>query len=435
MNSISQSDSEKLLYKLILQFAFYTQGSNEQLDPHLINISKNLKQGASHLQLHPELFALSKTLTHIANNERLQNTAPLPADQNRDKDQKKYFITRLNTLLSESEIPPKFQGQCALLKKRIQGELDDSTYKKIIDSSLSLLVNIKNNALTEQLSVESFLFDISNHLDSLEEITQDASESNTQSIGNMDDFDNIIEQQVDNIKNSSDHAIELSSLQENINQHLKELNIHFHKHRKIEDIHQKESQKKLSSMSEKLQDMEIEVKSLRNNLKLTHDKAYRDALTNLPNRLAYDERISIEFQNWQRYKTPLTLLLWDIDLFKLINDHFGHKAGDKTLALVAQLIEKNSRKPDFIARYGGEEFIMILPNTNSDEAMVMAEKIRIIIANSGFNHHGDSINLTISCGMSQFSEDDTDVSVFERADQALYQSKEQGRNQCSVIRK
>lgn len=99
---------------------------------------------------------------------------------------------------------------------------------------------------------------------------------------------------------------------------------------------------------------------------------------------------------------PLTVLIWDIDLFKLINDNFGHRAGDKTLALVAQLILNNCRETDFVARFGGEEFVMLLPNTNSEQAFILAEKIRSIIANSGFNHNGRAIKLTISCGISQF---------------------------------
>jgi diguanylate cyclase len=188
-------------------------------------------------------------------------------------------------------------------------------------------------------------------------------------------------------------------------------------------------------MSNKLQELESEADSLRSNLKVGHDKALSDALTGLPNRMAYDDRIMIEYNRWRRYKSALSLIVWDIDLFKTINDTYGHKAGDKTLALVAQLLSTNCRETDFIARYGGEEFAMLLPNTTSAQALIVAEKIRPIIANSGFNYHGESIRLTISCGISQFADDDQQENAFERADQALYLSKEQGRNKCSVIDK
>lgn len=432
MKSSDNIVSEKLLYKVILQLAIYTRGSNPLLEPHLLNISKNLKLGASYPELNPELLALSKTLTYISRPEnKVDNAPPLELDQT----QQKYFINRLNTLLVETDIPLKFQNQCAQLKQRSKGELNEESYKQIVDSALSLLLNIKEHAINEQLDIESFLSEVSIQLINLEEDTLHAKYSNDQSIENRGNLSQVIELQVDNIKRSTGEAKELNTLQQNINQHLQELTSQINKHKETEDSRQLVTQEKLNIMSQKLQDMEVEADSLRNNLKIAHDKAFRDPLTKLPNRLAYDERLSLEHCRWLRYKAPLTLLIWDIDFFKLINDNFGHKAGDKTLSLVAQLILNNCRETDFIARFGGEEFAMLLPNTNSEEAFILAENVRSIIADSGFNHNGESIKLTISCGISQFSEGDELGCAFERADRALYQSKEQGRNRCSIINK
>ena len=126
------------------------------------------------------------------------------------------------------------------------------------------------------------------------------------------------------------------------------------------------------------------------------------------------------------------MAIWDIDLFKIINDTHGHKAGDKTLIIIAQLLSKHCRKTDFVARFGGEEFIMLLPNTTEQSAATLTNKIRTVIEKTGFNAGGQHINITISCGLSEFRKGDTSGSVFERADQALYQSKANGRNQCIV---
>jgi len=431
MNQHKPFESERLLYKLILQFSIYTRGSNTLLDPHLLNISKNLKQGINYQQLNPDLQALSKTLAHISRSENKVADAPHLSGLS----QQKYFISRLNKLLVETDIPLKFQNQCALLKQRSKGNLDETAYKKVVDSALSLLLNIKDHAINEQQDIESFLSDISIQLNSLEEQTEYAKNSNDQAIENRGNLSQVIDLQVDNIKHSTAEAKELTTLQQNINQYLLELSSQLHKHKETEDSRQLETQKQLNLMSQKLQEMEVEADSLRNNLKIAHDKALRDPLTSLPNRLAYDERIALEHSRWLRYKSPLTLLIWDIDLFKLINDNFGHKAGDKTLTLIAQLILNNCRETDFVARFGGEEFVMLLPNTHSEQAFELAETIRSIIASSGFNHNGESIKLTISCGISEFSEGDEYGMVFERADQALYQSKEQGRNRCSIINK
>ncbi len=432
MNSNNQIESEKLLYKLILQFAIYTHGSNSSLDPHLLNLSKDLKQGVSFHELSPELLALSKTLAYISPPEKKDDDAPHHSDQT----QQKYFIGQLNKLLVKTNIPLKFHNQYTQFKRRSKGELkNDNTYKKVVDLALSLLLNVIVHAKNEQQDVESYLNDILIQLNRLAEQTLYIKNSNDQSIEHRGNLSHDIDLKLDHIKHSTAQAKELATLQQNINQHLNELSSQLHKQKESEDIRQQNTQNQLKMMSERLEDMEIEADLLKNNLKNAHDKAVRDPLTGLPNRFAYEERIIFEHSRWLRYKSPLSLLIWDIDLFKLINDNFGHKAGDKTLALVAQLILDNCRETDFIARFGGEEFIMLLPNTTSEQALIFAENTRSIVANSGFNHNGKSINLTISCGISQFSEGDENEAVFDRADQALYQSKEQGRNKCSVINK
>lgn len=432
MNSKPKVDSEKLLYKLILQFAIFTRGSNILLEPHLNILNQSLKAGASYQDLTPELLSLSKTLAHLSHVSRESKDKIESSDT---YTQQQYFIKQINKLLLESNIPPKFQNQCALIRKKINSNLDEIKFRKVMDSALSLLLVIKEHAISEQRHIETFLSNIPSQIQSLEQYTLSASESNKLSIEHRDHLNNVISQQFDNIKTSSDAANELSSLQTTINQHLLELSDQFKKHKDTEDSRQHDTQKQLNLMSHKLQDMEIEAEELRNDLKIAHDQALRDTLTGLPNRLAFDERSIIEFNRWYRYQTPLTLLIWDIDHFKLINDNYGHKAGDKTLTLVAQLILQNCRDTDFIARFGGEEFVMILPNTNAEQALTLANNIRSIIADSGFNYNSEAITLTISAGISQFTSDDDFESVFERADQALYSSKEQGRNKCTILNK
>ncbi|MFW5443133.1 MAG: GGDEF domain-containing protein [Methylococcaceae bacterium] len=428
MNSNNSTNTEKLLYKLILQFAIYIRGSNNELDPHLLNITRNLKQGTDYHKLNPELLKLSKTLAQIP-----QTAAITALNQSSNLSLQKHFIKRLSALFVETDIPLKLQKQYALLKQKSKANLDEQAYTQLVDSALSLILNIKHHAVDEQKTVEAFLIEISNQLLLLEENVTHASKSNELSLEHRANLSRTIDLQVDNILTSSTDAEELSSLQQYINLNLKELNTHFHKHKDTEDNRQLETQIKLTSLSEKLQDMEVEAESLRNNLKLAHDKALTDTLTRVPNRLAYDERIVLEFNRWQRYKNPLTLIIWDIDLFKLINDNYGHKAGDKTLNLIAQLILSKCRATDFIARFGGEEFVMLLPNTKAEQALIPAEKIRLAIASSGFNYQGKLIKLTISCGISEFSNEDTSEDVFVRADQALYTSKSEGRNKCSIL--
>ncbi|MCW8905389.1 GGDEF domain-containing protein, partial [Sedimenticola sp.] len=151
-----------------------------------------------------------------------------------------------------------------------------------------------------------------------------------------------------------------------------------------------------------------------------------------PNRLAYDERLEQEYARWKRFGEPLTLLVWDIDDFKRINDRFGHHAGDKALRIIGQSLLLGLRETDFVARFGGEEFVMLLTGTNSDDAMKVAEAVRLEVKESGIHSVGNRVVVTISCGMSQFAQGDTPMDVFARADRALYEAKRAGKD-CIVV--
>jgi diguanylate cyclase len=130
--------------------------------------------------------------------------------------------------------------------------------------------------------------------------------------------------------------------------------------------------------------------------------------------------------------TPLSLLVWDIDLFKNINDTYGHAAGNKTLSIIASLLKKYCRQTDFVSRFGGEEFAMLLSNTDKKSAQILADKIHRIIEKTGFTYGGKRISITISCGIADLEQGDTQEKIFNRADKALYAAKKQGRNRSIV---
>jgi diguanylate cyclase len=155
-----------------------------------------------------------------------------------------------------------------------------------------------------------------------------------------------------------------------------------------------------------------------------------DSLTGVHSRYAYERRLEEEFQRWQRHSQPLSFSIWDIDLFKRVNDSYGHEAGDRLLRGVADLFGRNKRSEDFLARIGGEEFVLLLPMTPLDAALLLAEKLRGCVETAAFRHHGAPVQVTISSGLTEFRAGDTPTTVYERADRALYQAKQQGRNRC-----
>lgn len=159
------------------------------------------------------------------------------------------------------------------------------------------------------------------------------------------------------------------------------------------------------------------------------DLATKDHLTKCFNRFKWEEVASMEIERSARTGTPLSLIYFDIDHFKKINDSFGHDIGDVTLIKIAEIAKQNSRQIDSVYRLGGEEFAILLPSTDMEEAYTIAERLRIEIDRFEF----DSVkHVTVSLGVTQLSNTNDDLTNFvKRADQALYFSKENGRNQVA----
>jgi diguanylate cyclase len=177
--------------------------------------------------------------------------------------------------------------------------------------------------------------------------------------------------------------------------------------------------------------MEQESIELRETAMKSRDQALRDPLTGLWNRQALNEILDKEYTRWRRYRKPLSIILWDIDLFKTINDDFGHAAGDRVLKTIAQLLVSQTREADFIARYGGEEFMGVFPETQLKDAFTLAEKIREKVFTTKFHHSGTDVTITISAGLACFQEQDSIDDAFLRADKALYKAKI-NRNSCQL---
>lgn len=158
--------------------------------------------------------------------------------------------------------------------------------------------------------------------------------------------------------------------------------------------------------------------------------ATTDPLTTLFNRRKFDELLKYEMERNRRYRTGLSLIFCDIDHFKQLNDQHGHDIGDDVLRLFAQDLKNSIRSTDIIARWGGEEFMLLIPNTTTDIAKVLAEKLRKGVENMTFPIVG---KITASFGVTHFLADDDPNTAIRRADTALYKAKENGRNRVEAL--
>lgn len=160
--------------------------------------------------------------------------------------------------------------------------------------------------------------------------------------------------------------------------------------------------------------------------------SHTDALTYLPNRRQVINTLQTEVHRAQRYGTPLSISMIDIDHFKAINDTFGHTVGDQVLRQLATLLRESIREPDMVGRYGGEEFLVVLPNTRLNAAAEQADRLCRLVRTAEFDV-GTKTHLTISIGVAEYRIGEEVWQKFlSRADMALYEAKNKGRDQWAI---
>lgn len=155
-----------------------------------------------------------------------------------------------------------------------------------------------------------------------------------------------------------------------------------------------------------------------------------DEMTGIYNRRHFNKDLNNEISRTERYNTEFSLIMFDIDHFKHINDTYGHSAGDSVLKELSSLVKANIRKSDALYRIGGEEFAILAPETAGDSAYALSEKMRTTVEKHGFRYAG---TVNISLGITQFTSGDCLDSIYKRADQALYKAKNGGRNRSETV--
>jgi len=187
-----------------------------------------------------------------------------------------------------------------------------------------------------------------------------------------------------------------------------------------------------------IQDIKVAEEDLKRANEELESISLHDSLTGIANRRMFDRTIDVEWSRAQRAKKPLSLLFIDIDFFKQYNDHYGHQMGDYCLKTVAQTLEGVARRSsDMVARYGGEEFVILMPETNQEQALRQAEACRKKILEQNISHEastaGDIVTISVGVCAMQVSSTVQPSSIIEAADKAQYEAKKKGRNRVEVF--
>ncbi|MDD3463312.1 MAG: diguanylate cyclase [Sulfurospirillaceae bacterium] len=185
---------------------------------------------------------------------------------------------------------------------------------------------------------------------------------------------------------------------------------------------------KMVSDQETIKKLHMKVAKLESALSIAKQEVKEDYLTQVATKRALSDELARAEDAFMRYKLDYTLCFLDIDHFKMVNDTYGHEAGDVILSTVGKILKKYIRRVDFVGRYGGEEFLVILPSVDTKQGVYFAEKIRGIVEQYKFLYKNERINVTLSCGVSQRSLVGSMEDAVSQADAMLYKAKESGRN-------
>ena len=475
-----QKANEVLLCKTIVRFALAVKGLNQALDPHLERIRGLLKTGLQRQELKNELDIFSKALmamedestvhqldasllfdflekqypNHLVKLEEVQQQytkreinhqrlflalAEILEEKNQGQHDfyaelaladSKLISQQLIRLLENADLPDVFNEEGKQLKNRLQS---GQSLAPVFEDAVTLLLSIKKHMLVEQQEMADFLASLTDDLANLGLKASGVNMASEDAQNKRTCLDNELAAQMVELQRKSATATQVEPLKQLISIRLHKITQQIQSHNLQEQLEREKNQRELRELVQQIRDMESETVDLQSRLDLAQQRATRDPLTNLPNRLAFDDRLIDEIARARRYGGALTLAVWDIDFFKSINDTYGHKSGDKALMIIAKLLSDHCRAADFVARFGGEEFVMLLPETDGKAALKVVDKLREVIEKSGFIANGKRVEITISCGLTEYFDGDTSEILFVRADGALYQAKQSGRNQCILV--
>ncbi len=333
-------------------------------------------------------------------------------------------------LLERVSLPAEFGAEVAALRADLAASARTTARGPLVARVAGLLAKFHARLRRETEEVATFLRQTLLRLQSLHAHLLSAERVRSQTLLDSERVNTLMQSHMSAIRSSMDGAASLTDLKAAVVQGLDGIDGDIRAFIDAERRRQDETEKAVTELSTQLQDLESETLHLRESLREHAEKAVRDALTGVANRMGYEERLAQEYSRWRRHGRPLSMVVFDIDFFKSINDQYGHQAGDRVLVTVAEQLRRQIRESDFFARYGGEEFVLLLPETRVEDAIALAEKLRHNVEQCKFRYGDSPVPVTVSCGVAGFRPGEEPETVFQRADLALYNAKRSGRNRC-----
>ncbi len=331
----------------------------------------------------------------------------------------------VHSLLEKLIIPDHLTSSKLGILERLDSPLDWSELLPVLDDAANFLFLCIESS---QLRVQDFLQSLDFRLQDIQTLVTEADTGSNQQSKARTELDILIREQLSNIHTVITDNTDLTALGSRVPEHLEVILRALEHNQDREEQRIKYFKAHTKQLLKRLNEMEQELEKSQQTLKERSSNVTLDPLTGLPKREAFQQRINEELARSRHLGTSLSLVCCDIDSFKRINDSFGYLSGNKALQLVARLLRKNIRDRDFIVRFGGQKFIILMPDTNAKSAVVVAENLRQIIESSPFSFRQKRVVITMSMGIAEIDDKETAMNAYERAEKALQQAKDEGRN-------
>lgn len=336
----------------------------------------------------------------------------------------------LSALLGELRRDTELVAQVDAVDAKLTESMTTDQLSDVL-ASLNELVALRIRRIeSAKQEIEVLLSHMVGKLDQIGQFVADQNQSQTQSQASSETLNVQLAGEMKAMGESVESAGDLQQIRRQVRSRLDSIERRLQEFREREATLAATMRARNEQMRERIVELETEAKRLHAQLKDEQRISTLDALTQIPNRLAYESRIDEEMKRWQRFKQPTCIAVWDVDHFKRINDTYGHRAGDRVIRTVAECLARRVRSTDFIARYGGEEFVGIFPGMTLESAERVMDEMRIAIGKIGFHFRGAPVSITASSGITALLPGDSPGAAFDRADKALYRAKQSGRNRC-----
>ena len=336
------------------------------------------------------------------------------------------LIGQISTCLDQLHLSTQHTQELLTIHKKL---LKDTTNDDVLQRFIEIFDVIVSDLQRERDSATIFLNTLNETLTVVQNEVKKTLSTCEKAQHTNDKINDKLTEQLLEMTGSVKKALSLEQVKVDISGKLSSIALTLEKKTKFEQQNQQALSNQLNKMAKKVEQLEEQSQQFEKKLAEQQRKSMHDALTKLSNRAAFDEYFSQSMVRFHHKPFDLALAVIDIDNFKKINDTYGHTAGDKTLQVIANTIQKKVSNDAFVARYGGEEFVVIFTRQKETALLKELNLINQCIARLPFKFKNNKVSITLSIGVTYITKEDNIHTAFERADAAMYKAKSQGKNQ------